>query len=166
MECIVYLYRRKQGVTAQQSRKWTLEVDIPITSSQPGIQKFKVSEISSSGEGPLESAASRSGGNRSGQLRGLDAGGRAAGHEEGRRRVALLLRRDLDPGNKVDEDRVAEEFPRVLDSTPIPDEVGPTPRQTLFPAGRRVKRSCHLNSLVRYSAVRPLSRQPRRKHRV
>jgi len=54
MERIVYLYCRKQGVTAEQSRKWTLEVDVPITSTQPGIQKFQVSEISSSGEGPLE----------------------------------------------------------------------------------------------------------------
>ncbi len=54
MERTIYFYRRKQGVTAEQSRRWTLEVDIPITSTQPGMQKFQVSEVSSSGEGPLE----------------------------------------------------------------------------------------------------------------
>ena len=54
MERIVYLYRRKAGVTAEQSQKWTREVDIPITSALPGVQRFQVSEVDSSGEGALE----------------------------------------------------------------------------------------------------------------
>ena len=94
MECIVYLYRRKQGVTAQQSRKWTLEVDIPITSSQPGIQKFKVSEISSSGEGPLEFHI----------LEEIEVGGYEAWTQAAEQ-----------PGMK----KVAEEWPSYFDETSI-----------------------------------------------
>lgn len=54
MERIIYLYRRKDGVSLEDARKWSLEVDLPRTSSQPGVRKFQVSEIVSSGKGKFE----------------------------------------------------------------------------------------------------------------
>ena len=130
MERIIYFYRRKQGVTAEQSRRWTLEVDIPITSTQPGMQKFQVG-----GQllGRGASRIPRPGEDRSRQLRGLDKGGRAAGYEEGCGRVAFLLRPDLNPGNTVDEDRVAQELPGVLGSLPdLMRSVPPPPQLAPF----------------------------------
>ena len=51
VERIIYFYRLKDGVTIGDFWKWSIEKDLPITSAQPGVQKFETFELTSSGEG-------------------------------------------------------------------------------------------------------------------
>ena len=51
LERIIYFYRLKEGVTIEDFRKWSIEKDLPITSAQPGVQRFETFQVTSSGEG-------------------------------------------------------------------------------------------------------------------
>lgn len=53
MDRIIALYRLKEGVTMEEYRKYSLEIDQPITSVQPGVRRFEVYAVTASGEGPL-----------------------------------------------------------------------------------------------------------------
>lgn len=45
------MHKLKKGVTMEDYKKWSREVDQKITLAQPGIRKFEVYEISGSEEG-------------------------------------------------------------------------------------------------------------------
>jgi antibiotic biosynthesis monooxygenase (ABM) superfamily enzyme len=42
---VVITYKLKPGVSREEYRKWSVEVDQPVASSQPGVRSYKIIEI-------------------------------------------------------------------------------------------------------------------------